>query len=156
MKIIIVLALFSLFLLGCEHREPEHPYVQGGMTKTQVTDIVGTPIRTDYLRHVLTFDLGRMTADRLDSLRQTMEKNEGNQMIMGHPLLATSVDSAHLNWYYGAAIVDTMFTYDAAPNPGSTVKKFWYVITKQRAVTFDAQSGLVSARGFVVLKVDTL
>ncbi len=156
MKTSALLCLILFFLPGCDHRGPEHPYVQTGMSKSQVTDIVGTPIRTDYIRHVHTFDLGNMTADRLDSLRRTLDVSEGNKMIMGHPLLATSVDSSHHNWYYGPEIVDTMFTFDAVPNPGSAVKKYWYAITKQRVVTFDAQSGLVSARGFVVLKVDTL
>lgn len=156
MRTLAMPVLILLLLAGCEQRGAEHPYVQPGMSKSQVTDLVGSPIRTDYIRHNHTFDLGNMTADRLDSLRRTLEKGEGNKMIMGHPLLATSADSSHLNWYYGSEIVDTMFTFDAVPDSSSAVKKYWYAITKQRVVTFDAQSGLVSARGFVVLKVDTL
>jgi len=151
-----MLPLILLLMVGCERRDAEHPYVQTGMTKAQVTDLVGSPIRTDFIRHDLTFVLGNMTSDRLDSLRGTLEKGEGNRMIMGHPLLATSVDSSLLNWYYGPQVVDTMFTFDAVPDGSSTVHKFWYVTTTQRSVTFDAQSGLVSARGFVVLKVDML
>jgi hypothetical protein len=147
--------LFLILLLcaGCNRGAPQHPFVEPGMSRAEVTEIMGTPLRIDSIRHVLSFDLGYMTVDLLDSLRLTLDETDGNNMLMGHPVCSSSADTTVYNWYYGPEVVDTMFTIDSAAPPRPHLERFWYSITKQRAVTFDGPSGRVLSRGFVVLRV---
>ncbi|MGA9119212.1 MAG: hypothetical protein WB699_07570 [Bacteroidota bacterium] len=155
MKRIILLPALLLLLLfsACTRQSAEHPYVERGMSRTEVTNIMGAPVRVDSIQHVLTFNLGHMSSDILDSLRRTLDESEAGRMLMGHPVDSSLVNIHYFNWYYGPEVIDTMFTFDSTESPKPGLDKFWYVISKQRAVTFDGDGGRVTARGFLVLKV---
>ena len=153
MKPILLLHVLPLLLFGCGRGGPEHPFVEPGMSRTEVTNIMGAPVRVDSTQHVLTFNLGHMSSDILDSLRRTLDESEAGRMLMGHPVDSSAINNHYFNWYYGPEVIDTMFTFDSTASPKAGLGKFWYVITKQRAVTFDAEGGRVTARGFLVLNV---
>jgi hypothetical protein len=150
-----ILAVLAIFASSCSKKEG-HPWVEPGMSRTEVVNIMGQPIRTDSIYHQHDLDRGSIAWEKLDSIRRTLPVEEGNRMTLGRFVDHSAPSDQYVSWYYGPVVVDTSFTFErSAAQPDSLVKT-WYLIKKQRAVVFDAKSMVVKERGFSIMSVSQL
>jgi len=152
----LALVLLVLTTMNCAKQTTTHPWVEPGMHRAKVLEIMGTPIRIDSLFHDYGFDLRGMTIESLDSLRRTVDDSLAHRMTLGYPVDHSHQSDQFVTWYYGPEIIDTMFTIDREGTAPSPLRKVWFAIRKQRAVVFDMKGGIATELGFRVLHISPL
>ena len=151
-----VMLILAFSTAGCSKQDKHHPWVEPGMSREQVRDLMGSPIKVDSVYHQYDFDLGSVTAESLDSLRRTLDESLAKKMTLGRPVDHSSRSDQYTSWYYGPVITDTMFTIDRKGPASNDFTKVWYESKKQRIVVFDNKTGTVRERGFNVLQISVL
>jgi hypothetical protein len=150
------LLFLVLSTMNCAKQTTQHPWVEPGMHRAKVLEIMGTPIRVDSIFHEYDFDLRGMTTESLDSLRRTFDDSLAHRMTLGYPVDHSHPSDQLVTWYYGPEVIDTMFTLQRDAAAPSSYQKVWFVSRKQRAVVFDIKSGTVTELGFRVLHIRPL
>ena len=152
----ILLAVLLSLAPGCSKKESHHPWVEPGMSRSEVLDIMGSPVRTDTFYHQYELTQKSMSWDQLDSIRRSLTREEGNKMVLGRPVDHSSRSDQYVSWYYGPVEMDTSFTLERVTGKPDSLAKVWFQFKKQRAVVFDARTMVVKERGFAVVDVTQL
>ena len=149
----LALVILVLTSMNCARQTTKHPWVEPGMHRSRVLEIMGNPIRIDSLFHDSEFDLRGMSVELLDSLRRTFDDSLARRMTLGYPVDRSHQSDQFVTWYYGPEVIDTMFTIHREGTAPSPLRKVWFAIRKQRAVVLDMRSGIVTELGFRVLHI---
>lgn len=155
-NVCFAMVVLVLSTVSCGKQTTQHPWVEPGMHRAKVLEILGNPVRIDSLFHEYDFDLRGMTIESLDSLRRTFGDSLANRMTLGYPVDRSHPSDRLVSWYYGPEVSDTMFTIQREAAASSPLRQVWFGIRKQRAVVFDVKSGTVTELGFRVLQISPL